>query len=80
MADNQWGRRIKGFRKLKGMTQVDFSKKMNMSVSVVGELERGVRQPTHATLELIAETLDIPLEEIAATRRVTNSQEGDLYV
>ncbi|GGD04544.1 transcriptional regulator [Thalassobacillus devorans] len=75
MADNQWGRRIKGFRKLKGMTQVEFAKRMNMSVSVLGELERGARKPSRSNLEQIAETLDITFEEIAYY-----NQEEDLYV
>ncbi|WP_028781803.1 helix-turn-helix domain-containing protein [Thalassobacillus devorans] len=78
MAENQWGRRIKGFRKLKGMTQVEFAKKLNMSVSVLGELERGARQPSRSNLELIAETLDVPLEEIAVSSH--NNKEKDLYV
>ena len=42
----KWGRRIRAFRKLKGFTQERFAKKLGISVSVLGEIERGNRMPT----------------------------------
>ena len=45
-----WGRRIRAFRKLKGYTQEGFAKAMGISVSVLGEIERGNRLPTESML------------------------------
>lgn len=36
-----WGRRIRAFRKLKGYTQEGFAKALGISVSILGEIERG---------------------------------------
>ena len=36
------GRRIRAFRKLKGYTQEGFAKALGVSVSVLGEVERGI--------------------------------------
>ncbi|MBM7555153.1 helix-turn-helix domain-containing protein [Thalassobacillus pellis] len=80
MADKQWGRRIKGFRKLKGMTQVEFSRKLDISVSILGEIERGSREPDQATLKLIAKTLGVSLDELTSTPKKKNKQGEDLYV
>ncbi|SFM50694.1 Helix-turn-helix [Gracilibacillus orientalis] len=65
MATNKWGKRIKAFRKLKGYTQIEFAEKLGISVSQLGEMERGKRIPTTDNLEDIATKLDISLEEFA---------------
>ncbi len=64
MATNRWGKRIKAFRKLKGYTQIEFADKLGISVSQLGEIERGKRIPTTDNLEVIASKLDISLEEL----------------
>ena len=46
MEAEKWGRRIRAFRKLKGFTQERFAKELGVSVSVLGEIERGNRMPT----------------------------------
>ena len=46
MEAEKWGRRIRAFRKLKGFTQEGFAKKLGISVSALGEIERGNRMPT----------------------------------
>ena len=42
MEAEKWGRRIRAFRKLKGYTQEGFAKALGVSVSVLGEVERGI--------------------------------------
>ncbi|UOQ49488.1 helix-turn-helix domain-containing protein [Gracilibacillus caseinilyticus] len=64
MATNKWGKRIKAFRKLKGYTQVSLADELGISVSQLGELERGTKMPTTQKLELIAEHLNVSLEEL----------------
>lgn len=65
MEAEKWGRRIRAFRKLKGYTQESFAKDLGVSVSILGEVERGNRIPTDDFLVGIADTLHISIEELA---------------
>lgn len=51
MEAEKWGRRIRAYRKLKGYTQESFSKELGVSVSIIGEIERGNRMPTGELLK-----------------------------
>ena len=64
MEAEKWGRRIRAFRKLKGFTQESFAKKLGISVSVLGEIERGNRMPTDDLIEKIAIVLNISKDEL----------------
>lgn len=59
------GRRIRAYRKLKGYTQEGFAKALGISVSVLGEVERGNRMPTESMLRDVANTLNITVEELS---------------
>ncbi|EPD49357.1 helix-turn-helix transcriptional regulator [Paenisporosarcina sp. FSL H8-0542] len=64
MENNRWGRRIRAFRKLKAMKQLDFAKQIGMSTSILGQIERGTRVPTQQQLETMASVLNIEVEEL----------------
>ena len=64
MEAEKWGRRIRAFRKLKGFTQENFAKKVGVSVSVLGEIERGNRFPTQEFLDQVAMNLQIDVDEL----------------
>jgi transcriptional regulator with XRE-family HTH domain len=64
METDKWGRRIRAFRKLKGYTQEGLAKELSISVSVLGEVERGSRIPKEDFLVNVAEVLNIPLHEL----------------
>ena len=64
MEAEKWGRRIRAFRKLKGFTQEGFAKEIGVSVSLLGEVERGNRNPSEAFLLEVVEVLDISIEEL----------------
>jgi transcriptional regulator with XRE-family HTH domain len=64
MEAEKWGRRIRAYRKLKGYTQESFSKELGVSVSIIGEIERGNRLPTGELLKKIGQTLNITIEEL----------------
>ncbi|MGM9927971.1 MAG: helix-turn-helix domain-containing protein [Bacillus sp. (in: firmicutes)] len=64
MEAEKWGRRIRAFRKLKGYTQDGLAKELLVSVSLLGEIERGNRMPTEEFLAEIAAVLQISLEEL----------------
>ncbi len=57
-------RRIRAFRKLKGLTQLELAEKVNISIAVIGSIERGTRKPDERILLRIAEALDVSLEEL----------------
>jgi transcriptional regulator with XRE-family HTH domain len=65
MEAEKWGRRIRAYRKLKGYTQESFAKELSVSVSIIGEIERGNRLPTGELLKKIGQTLNITLEELS---------------
>jgi transcriptional regulator with XRE-family HTH domain len=54
---------------LKGYTQRELAEKIHVSVSVLGEIERGNRLPTRKILMDIARVLDIELEEIVTYKK-----------
>jgi transcriptional regulator with XRE-family HTH domain len=65
MEAEKWGRRIRAYRKLKGYTQESFSKELGVSVSILGEVERGNRLPAGDLLERIAHSLKISIEDLS---------------
>lgn len=58
------GRRIRGLRRLKGFTQQELADQVNISVSLLSNIERGLRRPKPLLLEQVALTLDVPAEEL----------------
>ncbi|KEZ49662.1 MULTISPECIES: helix-turn-helix domain-containing protein [Metabacillus] len=64
-AAEKWGRRIRAFRKLKGFTQEGFAKDLGISVSVLGEVERGNRLPNDQLIEEVAAALNVTVEELS---------------
>jgi transcriptional regulator with XRE-family HTH domain len=65
MEAEKWGRRIRAYRKLKGYTQESFSRELGVSVSILGEVERGNRLPAGDLLERIAHSLKISIEDLS---------------
>ncbi|PKR82910.1 helix-turn-helix domain-containing protein [Heyndrickxia camelliae] len=64
METDKWGRRIRAFRKLKGYTQEELAKNLKVSVSILGEIERGSRLPTESFLKDVAGLLEIQVDEL----------------
>ncbi|MDN3019963.1 helix-turn-helix transcriptional regulator [Neobacillus drentensis] len=64
MEAEKWGRRIRAYRKLKGYTQESFSRQLGVSVSILGEIERGNRLPAGELLERIAHSLKITIDDL----------------
>lgn len=63
-----WGRRIRAFRKLKGYTQEDFAKMLDVSVSVLGEIERGTRKPEEDLVNRVTKSLNVTYEELTSIK------------
>ncbi|WP_085522353.1 helix-turn-helix domain-containing protein [Tuberibacillus sp. Marseille-P3662] len=65
MEAEQWGRRIRSFRKLKGFTQVELAEKLGISLSILGEIERGNRLPTDEQIQHVSGILNVSVDDIA---------------
>lgn len=64
MEDDRYGRRIRAFRKLKRIQQTELAKRIRISVTILGRIERGEKQPTDEQLQLIADVFDIDIQEL----------------
>jgi len=64
MENDQLAQRIRAFRKLKGYTQQKLAERLDVSVAVLGSLERGTRKADPKLLASIAEALGIDYNEL----------------
>ena len=60
----QLGRRIRALRRLKRFTQQELAAKMNISVSILSNIERGRYTPKPQFLEKLADNLGVSGEEL----------------
>lgn len=64
MERGQLAQRIRAFRKLKGYTQNELADRLDVSIAVLGAVERGTRKPDSKIIKSIAEVLGIQVEEL----------------
>ncbi|MFS0784835.1 helix-turn-helix transcriptional regulator [Shouchella sp. 1P09AA] len=64
METMEWGRNIRAYRKLKGFTQQDFAKEIHVSVSLLGEIERGIRHPDEELINRICSCLQVSKQDM----------------
>lgn len=64
MENIRWGRRIRSFRKLKRVKQVELAKELDIAVSILGQIEQGKRVPSEEQLSEIASILGIEVREL----------------
>ncbi|WP_026673652.1 helix-turn-helix domain-containing protein [Alkalihalobacterium bogoriense] len=64
MEKEKWGRKIRAFRKLKGYTQESFAKALGVSISLLGEIERGSRVPSEEFIEKVVTLLKIEKDDL----------------
>ncbi|RLQ91662.1 helix-turn-helix transcriptional regulator [Falsibacillus albus] len=72
MEADKWGRRIRAYRKLKGYTQEGLARELGVSVSLLGEIERGNRLPSEDLLKEVSGILGITLEELTPPEDMKN--------
>jgi len=61
---DMFGRKLRAYRKLKHMTQVELAETLGVSVAIVGSLERATRVPTPALIRNIARVLQVTEDEL----------------
>lgn len=59
-AKNKLGYRVMFFRQREDMSQLELAKKVNMSQSVIAQIESGRSNPSLGTLKKIAKALNVP--------------------
>ncbi|TBL69048.1 helix-turn-helix domain-containing protein [Paenibacillus thalictri] len=69
MEKNMIAQRIRAFRKLKGYTQTELAERLDVSIAVLGSIERGTRKPEPKIIRKISEVLGIDPEELSSAAR-----------
>ncbi|WP_274308746.1 helix-turn-helix domain-containing protein [Solibacillus daqui] len=64
MEDDRYGRRIRAFRKLKRIQQTELAKRIGISVTILGRIERGEKSPSREQLQSIADVFNIDIQEL----------------
>ena len=63
------GKRIRTFRNAQGISLEELSFKADLNAAHLGQIERGLRNPTIETLNRIATALDISFYELIGSRK-----------
>lgn len=66
MEKNALAQRIRAFRKLKGFTQNELAQKLEVSIAVLGSIERGTRKADLKMIRKISDALGIDPEELSS--------------
>jgi transcriptional regulator with XRE-family HTH domain len=64
MEKNIIAQRIRAFRKLKGFTQNQLADQLDVSIAILGAIERGTRKPDPKIIRKISDVLGIEPEEL----------------
>lgn len=75
MEENRIGNRIRSFRKLKSIKQTEFAKQIGISVSVLGQMERGQRIPSDNQLKKMASWFEIDVAELRGTTKTIEKED-----
>ncbi len=62
------GQRVRAFRKLKGFTQQELADQLDVSIAILGAVERGMREPNQSLLIKVAEVLQVDVDELMDKR------------
>jgi len=60
----RFGRRVRALRKLRGMTQEGLAVRSGVSTKFIGEIERGLANPSLDVLERLARAFSLPSWEL----------------
>ena len=75
MKKQEFGSKISELRRLKNISQTEFAEMIDISVSALSKIERGVNSPRVETAEAMAEHLDIPIGRLLSSKNVVERQE-----
>mgnify|MGYP003475004724 CR=1 FL=1 len=69
MNKQEFGNKVSELRRLKNISQTEFAEMIEISVSALSKIERGVNFPRVITAEAMAESLDIPLGRLLSSNK-----------
>ena len=73
------GERIRLIREARGLSQERLAEKSNLNTSFIGQIERGNKKPTIASIEKIVNALDITFEELFAfEQKISNLKDTSI--
>ena len=75
MNKQEFGNKISELRRLKNISQTEFAEMLDISVSALSKIERGVNSPRVITAEAIAEHLDISLGRLLSSKNTADKQD-----
>ena len=64
MEAQDWGRRIRAFRKFRGFTQEKLARKLGIPIAELGRIERGYEMPSIEMLKRCSVILNITVTEM----------------
>ena len=75
MKKRKFGAKISELRRLKNISQTEFAEMLDISVSALSKIERGVNSPRVVTAEAMAEHLDISIGRLLSSKNCVDRQE-----
>ena len=75
MNKREFGNKICELRRLKNISQTEFAEMLDISVSALSKIERGVNSPRVITVEAMAEHLDVSLGRLLSSNGVVERQD-----
>ena len=75
MNKQEFGNKITELRRLKNISQTEFAEMIDISVSALSKIERGINSPRVITVEAMAEHLDISLGRLLSSDNVVVKEE-----
>lgn len=73
-----FGKRLKKFRKTKGLTQEQLAEKAGLHHTFIGAVERGSKNPSLESIAKIAEALGISLRELFPPNRLSSEADNEV--
>ncbi len=74
------GDRIKGTRKLRGLTQEQLAEKVDISLEYISQIERGIKMPSMQVFIKLVEILDVSADYILRDSISTRNLYGDKQI
>jgi len=64
----KFGKRLRRLRRNMDLTQEDLAERVGVSVTFIGQMERGENAPSFETLEKLAQVLEVEVDELFRQR------------
>jgi len=72
---NLFGSRLRGLRQKRGLLQKDLADSIGVTKSLIGMYERGERQPSHQTIQKVADYFNVSIDYLIGKSEVTTTIE-----